>query len=57
MVLTREYITAFGGVVLTIGFRTRLSQAGDEFADWAGVGEAVFGSIFFGGISRRPELT
>lgn len=39
-----------GGAVFTIGFGIRLSQAGDELADRTGLGEAVFGSVFFGGI-------
>lgn len=39
-----------GGAALTIGLGVRLSRSGDELADRTGLGEAVFGSIFFGGI-------
>ena len=37
-----------GGAALTVLLGVRLARAGDELADRTGLGEAVFGSIFFG---------
>lgn len=39
-----------GGALLTVLLGVRLSRAGDELADRTGLGEAIFGSVFFGGM-------
>lgn len=39
-----------GGALLTVVLGVRLSRVGDELADRTGLGEAIFGSVFFGGI-------
>ena len=39
-----------GAAVLTTVLGIRMSRAGDELADRTGLGEAIFGSIFFGGM-------
>ncbi len=38
------------GALLTVVLGVRLSRAGDELADRTGLGEALFGSVFFGGM-------
>lgn len=39
-----------GGAVLTVLLGVRLARSGDELADRTGLGEALFGSVFFGGM-------
>jgi cation:H+ antiporter len=44
------------GALITMVLGVRLARAGDELADRTGMGEALFGSVFFGGMISLSGL-